>query len=109
MGMRVQTRSQEIEAVNKALEFLTGDEARDTFSRALGGDRNPEGGKLGSRNLAKFEEKRGKYGSADNRGYKHGKYSFLQVAMESSPSHETVSGSHHNASQKLAAIAAKSG
>lgn len=101
-AMRVKTRQLEIEAVNKALEFLTGDEARDMFTRTFGSSKNPEGGKLGSRNLEKFDERSGKYSGGDSRGYKLGSYSdFLQVSM--------VQHSAPNASQKLAAIAQKTG
>jgi len=101
-AMRVKTRQLEIDAVNKALEFLTSDEARDLFTRTFGSSKNPEGGKLGSRNLAKFEERSGKYEQAGNRGYKHGSYSdFLQLSM--------TQHTAPNASSKLAAIAQKTG
>merc|ERR1719420_2205984 len=86
-AMRVKTRQLEIDAVNKALEFLTSDEARDLFTRTFGSSKNPEGGKLGSRNLAKHEEKSGKYSGGGSRGYKLGKYSdFLQLSMVQNPS-----------------------
>lgn len=53
---RKKTRLEEIGACSKALEFLTSDEAKDLFTKTLGGTKRGE--KLGSKNLAEFKEAR---------------------------------------------------
>merc|ERR1719191_812769 len=53
---RKKTRLEEIGACSKALEFLTSDEAKDLFTKTLGGTKRGE--KLGSKNLAEFKESR---------------------------------------------------
>eukprot|EP00746_Dinoflagellata_sp_MGD_P165115 gnl/MRDRNA2_/MRDRNA2_94203_c0_seq1.p1 gnl/MRDRNA2_/MRDRNA2_94203_c0~~gnl/MRDRNA2_/MRDRNA2_94203_c0_seq1.p1 ORF type:complete len:1028 (+),score=370.57 gnl/MRDRNA2_/MRDRNA2_94203_c0_seq1:126-3209(+) len=53
---RKKTRLAEIGACSKALEFLTSDEAKDLFTKTLGGTKRGE--KLGSKNLAEFKESR---------------------------------------------------
>merc|ERR1719375_1389625 len=53
---RVKTRGEEMEAINGAMEVLTGDDARDLFTASLGGTKSSE--KLGSKNLEEFKEER---------------------------------------------------
>jgi hypothetical protein len=53
---RKKTRLAEIGACSKALEFLTSDEAKDLFTKSLGGTKRGE--KMGSKDLAEFKEAR---------------------------------------------------
>merc|ERR1719428_2697550 len=55
---RVKTRTEEMNAVSKAMEILSSDEVRDLFTKTFGHSKRPKEGKLGSRALKEYKEER---------------------------------------------------